>query len=428
MNRILFRAAALLLVAACILTGCAGKQSSTPSGTGTEPSSPHSEPVRNETTKVPAGETETEAASSADPAEINALKASLDPIAGQYGAVGVQAAIIRNGEVYACYEYGYADKGAGREVTKSTKYRCASLSKLAVAMTAAVLADEGILGWDDDVGDLLGCPVRSPSYPDVAVTPRMLLTHTSSVIDSGAFLDSRNSGSSAQLSSLLSSGGVYSGAKPGSVFSYSNFGVALLAAAIEKKTGVPFQALAKEKLFGPLGMDAAFLASDLKDKSSLAPLYSGGSVSYGIDRQLAEKACETLGQTHHLYQGNLTVSAADYAKLIVTLLNDGVYGGRRVLSHESVAEITGAQFDTGLVSEGVQGFGECQLRNLIGGRTMHCHTGSNFGMYACFAFDPADKSGVVILTSGANAAMNYDSGVYNIHTDMIRAIYKTTLG
>ena len=350
------------------------------------------------------------------------LTASLDKIAKKYGASAVQIAIIENGAVTGYYNYGFADKSAEKPVNSDTVFRAASLSKLIDAMAVMKLSEEGKIDIDGDIGTYLGYKVRSPKHPKTVITPRMLMTHTSGIIDSESFLKSRNSASSTPLKKLTSQSSSYSASNPGKSHRYSNFGVAVLAAAGEKTAGVPFYEYTENELFKPLGVKGSFLASRIEDRDSIACLYgTNGKSSYTVKRQLSEKCAAEPGQTHHVYQGNITISAADYARLLCVLLNDGKgENGQRILSSESVSEILREQYTSGKTRCGLCNF---LSDGIVMGRTMHYHTGSNFGMYSSFAFDTEDSSGVVVLTSGATAKKE-KSGVYNICGDMIREIYK----
>ncbi len=433
---------ALLALSAILLTGCArgGRDVRPPYGVPEDPScaavpsaAGDAESPQTEVSSLPEGtslpertaQPEQTAPPEAPAAPVRAplpsgTAASLKQTAAAYGCTGAQVAVIIGGQVRYSWKYGYANTASGTPVAEDTKFRAASLSKAAVAMVTLCAAGTGAFGLDDDVGGLLGYPVRAPRWPDVPVTLRMLLTHTSSLTDGEAFLDSRGASSSAPLQTVLRSAGSFTGAKPGTRYVYSNLGAAVLAAAVEKRMNKPFYALAEEYLFAPLGLDCAFSAADLKRPELLADLYlPGGGVGWSVRRQLQEAPSQTLGQTHHIYQGNLTVSACDYAELLCLLLNDGCAGGARVLPEGAAAEILKAQFSGG----GRQyGLFISYSDSVIPGRTVAYHTGSNFGMYAAFAFDPQTGTGAVALTSGASGAAD-GSGIYAVCAKMLRACF-----
>lgn len=347
---------------------------------------------------------------------------AIDAIASDYGCIGVQAAIIKGGQVRYCYEYGIANVDNNTPVVRDTKYRCASLSKIIVAMTVMAVSDVSSFDIDADISNYLGYEVRNPSFPDTEITPRMLMTHSSSISDSQAFLESRNSRSSAPLEFLLSYGSTYTGSRPGSEYLYSNFGLAVLAAAIETYTGKSFDSLAGEYIFDKIGIDCGFLASDISAPSLIADIYfPGGSIGYSAQSQLHETTCDKPGQTHHIYQGNLTISACDYASLLCILINGGKYRNTSVISDAGVDEILKPQIYT----EG-HPCGLCVdiLDTVRTGREMYCHTGSNFGMYSSFAFYMASGDGAVVFTSGANASVD-DTGLYNVCAQIINVCLGT---
>ena len=355
-------------------------------------------------------------AQTAVPAAIDVGTAdSADQIAERYGAVGVQAAVIRNGTVRYVYSYGTAVRSDNIPVTADTKYRVASLSKFVTEVIFMRLVDEGMTSLDEDIGTYLGCQVRNPSYPDVPITPRMLMVHIASVIDSGDFLEGRLNGSSIPLRELVSSGASYAGYCPGTQYSYSNFGVSLIGAACEKVTGRSFESLAEEYIFRPLDIDAGYTASLLNRTDLLGELYGSGGMTR--DAQLREAFLDVPGETYHLAQGNLTISAADYAKILCRVYQDAsAADGGVLLSAQSAQEMFRAQF-------GLEGFGQWHTQSAVPGVSLCCHTGSNFGMFSTFVFCETTGDGVVVLTSGAETGKDADSEIYNVCLDYIRLLY-----
>ncbi len=347
-----------------------------------------------------------------DTDEFSMLKEKTDAICASYGAVGVQAAIIKDGKLYGTYEYGIAEKAQGKKVTSDTKFRVASLSKLVTDMVFLRLCEEGLTDINGDISTYLGFAVRSPYYPDTAITPAMLMSHTSSIIDTESFLNSRLTGSSSSIETLLSSASAFSGARPGSSYSYSNFSVALIGSICEKVTGINFDDLAKKYIFEPSETDASYTASGLKDPSLVGALY--GSGGYSVEQQLNERFHPEIGRTHHLVQGNLTISAKDYITIAAALCNEGVTAnGVRILNKSSI--------DT-ILNDPV-GFGHVKNSYVIEGKTLCTHTGSNFGMFSAFAIDPESGNGVAVLTSGAPGTKYNSADIYDICLEIIRVFY-----
>ena len=345
------------------------------------------------------------------------LLARLDEISGRYGAVGVQAAWLR-GDALFTYEYGLADRSAGRRVAPDTKYRAASLSKLAADLVFLCMEQAGLVSRAQDIGVYLGYPVRNPAYPDVPITGEMLMLHTSSLQDSEAFLLSRNANSSVPLQTLLSRADSYRGAAPGDGHVYSNFGMAVLGAVCEKAANASFETLAHRYLFAPLGIDAAFTASHLARPELVGVLYGEGGCS--LETQLSAAFLPELGQTHHLVQGNLTVSAQDYIRLLYPLLHGGMAAnGVRLLTPENVKAIVSAHTYAG--GEGI-GYGLMLHENVLREGVQLIHTGSNFGMFSAFFICPDTGEAVAVFTSGCARDPDPATGVYRVCLELARAV------
>ena len=337
------------------------------------------------------------------------LAASLDGICAAYGAVGAQAAAVQ-GDSILFYRYGFADRAAGRAVSADTKYRVASLSKLVTDMVFLGMEEDGLVRRTADISDDLGFSVRNPAHPQTPLTPEMLMCHTSSLRDSDAFLLSRQQGSSEPLSALLGREDSFTQAAPGTAYEYSNFGVAVLGAVCEKAVNTPFSQLARMYVFSKLEIDAAYTARELDSPGSVGVLYGHGG--YSAAEQLNEAFSPVLGQTHHLVQGNLTISAIDYAKVLYLLLHGGVaQNGARVLREETVNDIVSSHFTA--ADEGV-GYGLRILNGAFGAGTQLVHTGSNFGMLSAFIVWPESGVAVVVLTSGARDDADPATGVYRV--------------
>jgi CubicO group peptidase (beta-lactamase class C family) len=88
--------------------------------------------------------------------------------------------------------WGYANIENKEKPTPETAYLLASVSKLFVATAIMQLEERGMLGLGDDVNKLLpeSFPsIRNPSFPNVPITVRYLLTHTASIRDDWDVID-----------------------------------------------------------------------------------------------------------------------------------------------------------------------------------------------------------------------------------------------
>lgn len=347
-----------------------------------------------------------------------ALDSLLANAAKTYGAVGIQLAVLSRGAVIHTAEYGWAQKEE-IPVTADTMYRVASLTKTVVSMVAHRLVDEGKLGLDDDISDYLGVTVRHPDYPDLPITVRMLLCHTSALRET----DINVLTNPTKWRAHLTSGRAFTKDKPGTVYSYNNLAFGVLGTVCEYAAGTNFTDLAEEFFFKPMGVDATFMRGVVpKDKFGI--LYtSDGEVGMGMrENQGKETYFKTPGYSLFCFPGNLFISASDYAKLLWVLMNDGVYEGQRLLSSASVASIQEVQYQ-----RGEDNFGQClpvwRWDGHYGQSTLYCHTGNTHGMYSMYVYNPETDTAVVICTSGARGAQEAED-IFSVCSTVIRRIYE----
>jgi CubicO group peptidase (beta-lactamase class C family) len=103
---------------------------------------------------------------------------------------GVAVAIVdREGVVFSA-GYGWADLDNRVPMTPDTVTNIASISKTFTNAAVLQLVEQGRLGLDDEVGRHLPFPVRHPAYPEVPITVRQLLPHTSGIEDGEAYDES----------------------------------------------------------------------------------------------------------------------------------------------------------------------------------------------------------------------------------------------
>ena len=354
-----------------------------------------------------------------DPIEMNGTKEGDDisAILKNYTTTGASVTIIKNGSVAYTYEYGYANKKKKVKVSQNTKFRIASITKVFTSMLAMTEVDDGKLDLDGNLSDVMGYHFINPSYPKKKVTMRMLLTHTSGMID-------RDDEFSKKLRNITGNRDFYV-SPPGEKFLYCNLGMGIAGAVVEKSANQTISQYAKDKFFEPMGIDASYDAKYLSDKSLVAECYAGDKVSASSHYLCRSQEKGKPGDTFHLGQGGLLISSVDLARIFTVLINDGQYNGRQYISQNSLSEmLTDQKIDTG------KGFAQCigirKSGELIKNRKMYFHNGASYGIFALMAYDPADKSGIVIITSGALTPRNKNT-VYAVCDDVLNYTYTNIL-
>ncbi len=254
-------AAALLLVVVLpgSLAGCAGGGGATAAPTNAP-----------EPTASPAATAS--AAPTATPAPTPDVQGLLDESRAKYGAPGALVVLEKDGERW------FATSGAadldGTEITESTRFRIASITKTIVATLVLDAVAQDQLSLDDVVGELLPGVLR----PDPPVSVRQLLDHTSGIFDwinasdpadiekiedpalraeAEATLESYEAGERVIVSdrvivALAETHDRYF--EPGTDFHYSNTNYQLAAMVLEEVTGTPLADLLQTRIVEPLGL------------------------------------------------------------------------------------------------------------------------------------------------------------------------------
>ena len=341
-----------------------------------------------------------------------ALSRAVADAALRHGAVGVQVAVVENGAVTDAFHYGWAVKGSV-PMTDAHKLRTASLSKVAVGLSAALLREEGVLDYDADIGTYWGVKAWKP------VTVRSILTHTSTLLNSESIAWDY-AGVRAQLASPTG----YGGGAPGDLryWSYNNHAFGVLGQTLELAAGRYLDDVLGERLLEPLGADCGFAAGELEEPELVTPLYRTSSLGRSAASQLSVRRWSAPGATGRQFAGGFTSSALDCAKLTALLAGDGCFEGVRLMEAESVAlmESCGGRALPGGSYQALP----MRLRFGAYGRgRLYYHTGSAYGVYNLLSYDPDTGDGVVVLTMGADGKKDqYD--VYAVCGEISRAVYE----
>jgi CubicO group peptidase (beta-lactamase class C family) len=173
------------------------------------------------------------------------------------GEPGAAVLVIRDGKTVVKRSYGVVELGS-QKIDGKTNFRLASVSKQFTAMAIMLLVHDGKLRYEDRLSDIF------PDFPAYgqAITLRNLLNHTSGLVDYEDIMARPYGGTLPDTVPQIKDGGVLALLKqeksttfvPGSHWSYSNSGYAVLAMVVEKISGKPFGEFLHERIFAPLGM------------------------------------------------------------------------------------------------------------------------------------------------------------------------------
>ena len=146
------------------------------------------------------------------------------------------------------------------EIEPGDRFRIASISKVITATVVLQLVEAGQIQLDGPVGEVLAAQVGATiSDPAVAgITVRQLLSHTSGFGSyQRTFFGGQADSCPAAARVGLSAGLV---GPPGTAYRYSNLNYCLLGLLVEQVAGRPYEAVVKDRLLAPLGIEGMRLA------------------------------------------------------------------------------------------------------------------------------------------------------------------------
>ncbi len=162
----------------------------------------------------------------------------------------------RDGEEVYARGFGPANVEAGVPFTPDTRADGGSIAKTLTAAAVLMLEDEGRLRLDDPVQRHL------PEYPHATTRVGHLLTHAAG-LPGYDFFDAHVPGDRIRTTRLfldvLREQRVAPAFEPGTRFRYDNLAFDVAALLVERLTGSAWDAFLRERVFGPLGMEATFL-------------------------------------------------------------------------------------------------------------------------------------------------------------------------
>ncbi len=170
--------------------------------------------------------------------------------------------------------YGYANFKDTVRNTLQSKFQLASLSKTFTAVAVMKLSEQGKLGLDNTVKDYY------PDFPYEGVTIRSLLCHRSGLpyyqytfdkVVRGDKIYPTNQEMMKWFATTKPTPAIFN--LPDHFFSYNNTNFAILAALVEKVTGMGFDQYMRQNVFVPLGMKDSFIATSKNDSLNINRTY-----------------------------------------------------------------------------------------------------------------------------------------------------------
>ena len=320
---------------------------------------------------------------------------------------GLSISIAKGGNIVWNNHFGYANINENTLVDENTMFILSSASKTITATALMHLFQQDLFMLNDDVADYLPFDVNHPDYPEVPITFKMLLSHTSGIKDNWNFMPYYNGDSPLELDYYLNQyftpGGDFYDSDlnftdytPGTSFSYSNNGVALIGLLVEEISGQSFDEYCIENIFDPLGMDDAYwFLSEIENLNKVAFPHQ---LAPGLTSSLS--VLENYGYSDYP-AGQLRTTSNNLAKFMITFMNNGMYNGIEILNPETIEIMKTVHYPNAASDQGLIWY----YRYLNEG-TVFGHSGGDLGSATDMFISFSNDVGVVILSNSSHGGMS----------------------
>ena len=301
---------------------------------------------------------------------------------------GVSLARIEDDQVVEVGFYGVTDAATREPVTGKTMFQAGGMGSVLTCLAALKLAGQGRLDLNATVTSVI--PQIHLGIKDGKEVQILDLLRGSSGLDQYKFRGYSQSQDPPALLQLLS------GADPeqleplsikypiGVQSGFKGINHAVLQAVLEKKTGKPFDALMRDLILNPLGMDNSTF--ELRPKPRKGISFATGHYESGEPLLFGNHIYPMLGDS------GLWTTAPDLAKAFIE--------GGRLISGRSNQILAPEKLNLLALVDGPQGVAGF----VRGDSDTYFHGGDTYGQFSNFAIHPQKRSGVIVMT---NRVMNW---------------------
>ncbi len=370
---------------------------------------------------------------------------------------GLGVIIFKDGkEIYNKF-LGYANIDKKKLITRNTRFRAASISKMFTIFTIMQLAEEKKINLDTDINEYLDFNLRNPNFPNEPITVRMLASHTSSIRDGilkkiYSLPPEFNIKEFFDKNGRFYDDGIHFSSKEeeiGKYFKYCNLNYGILGTIIERVTKERFDLYQKNHILKQLDIKGDYVVGNFEENEfkNLGTIYQknkNGEWNENFDWIAQIDDYETqppkdtillqnpyerekdkmyslknykIGTNATIFSpaGGLRISFEELTHCLEMLMNDGKYKGNQIIKSEFLNEMMksqwiydeknlngdnyGVMYNYGLGIYKIEGNSKarfCKEKEIdfIG------HSGEAYGLISGLYFIPNTKDGVVFMING----------------------------
>lgn len=339
------------------------------------------------------------AALSAD--EIQSADSFFTTLFEKENPVGGIVMIAQGDEILYTFATGYADKKQKIPVTEDTQFKIASTTKLITAIGLMMEYEKGAFDLDAPLRDYYQLPIYNPFRSSTPITPRQVLSHTSSIAESA--------GTSPRWGDPEQAETYFLKRTPGASFEYANLNGGLVGSMIELFSGQSLNDYMQSCLFHPMGIDAAYNPLLLQDTSHMACTYRKDGTLYMDTAQYLEEALSlenTCDPARHYKSGigSLWISAKGLLSIGQMLSCGGIWEDQVYLQPETIRFMCLDQSliqNSSVTGQSPYGLSVHRLQDETLPDTWYGHQGGWEGLVSDLYFEPFTQTTVVLIANGS---------------------------
>lgn len=336
---------------------------------------------------------------------------------------GFSVVIVEGDKVIFQKGYGLEKLGGSKPMTVKSSTGIGDLCNSFTALAIMQLVEAGKLNLDDKVTKYLPWFQTANKHYSDQITIRMLLSNTAGIpgrFESFPSLDYEN----ALENFVRSMDSYYITKEPGLSFEYSREGFSVAGLIISKVSGLSYAKYLEKNIFEPLQMN----------RSTTDPArFDALQVLYGHEIGLTECIPAKPGMIdgNYLPAGSeLRSSAQDLGNYLIALVNDGKFGGKQIISKESIKEMWKPHTSFSGLGTMLGGDGSdvkyCLgwLEMNIDDRDVILHLGNTNQMSSICGIHPDKKLAIALLFNADSGRMNrYEyPNIQNISNNIIHLL------
>jgi CubicO group peptidase (beta-lactamase class C family) len=344
----------------------------------------------------------------------------IEQVMNEWNTPGIAVGIVIKDKLEYWKGFGYRNIDNKLPVTSRTLFPIASNTKLFTSVAMGMLVEEDKLAWDKPVSNYVPQIKFYNQELYNAITLRDMLAHRTG-ISRHDLIWYKSDFSRKEIFDRIKYLEPVQPIRQGSL--YNNLMYAAAGYCLEILTGKTWENFVRENIFIPLKMNSTFFTiEEMEIQDDFAyPYYEDRETGKLIKRPFYREF-EGVGPC-----GSIISNIEDMSKWVITLMDQGNYEGKNVISSDILKETLQPAMAYPNTELETQGYDEI-LNSVYGmgrgiaaykGHYFTRHGGSIGGFYSLVSMMPYDSVGVIVFVNGAHNGSLPSTISYNIYDRLL---------